>query len=386
MIPPAEFETVRLLTTDGEIAVINLESARRRSWSRFSDDPHRPGVAELIVEQEQQGIQFLGDLDALDRLEMMITQLNHAEVALGRRALIEAQVASIGHRFSEARGYLAVAEGAGADRESVAHLASFIDQACGARLDELLATRRRSAAASDILQELVPLGALLADLNEFTEADEVYRRALRVYTDVSPFPLALVCFQLGVLWGEIVPDPQMRIGAQWYRKAIDYLPSYTKARVHLAEIYTSCGRLDEAEALLVPMIASSDPEVRWRLADVLLGEGKVADAELHLQAARSRFEDLLERHLLAFADHGADFFASSGNDPHRALDLARTNVANRPTLRALEQSHYLAMYAGDLEAASEFLTEVTNRWGGTLAFRSSPLARYSTDKSEGAAA
>ena len=54
MIPSAEFETCRLLTTDGEIALINLESARQRSWGRFSDDPHLLGVADLIVEQEQE--------------------------------------------------------------------------------------------------------------------------------------------------------------------------------------------------------------------------------------------------------------------------------------------------------------------------------------------
>ena len=43
-------------------------------------------------------------------------------------------------------------------------------------------------------------------------------------------------------------------------------------------------------------------------------------------------------HLLAFADHAAEFYAGSGNDLGRALQLARTNAANRPTRRALEQA------------------------------------------------
>ena len=30
-------------TTDGEIAIINLNSARQRSWGRFNQDPLRPG-------------------------------------------------------------------------------------------------------------------------------------------------------------------------------------------------------------------------------------------------------------------------------------------------------------------------------------------------------
>ena len=56
------------------------------------------------------------------------------------------------------------------------------------------------------------LGALLADLREFTDADRIYRQALRGYRDVSPFPVAWVCFQLGVLWGELVPEPQIASG------------------------------------------------------------------------------------------------------------------------------------------------------------------------------
>jgi hypothetical protein len=38
------FEALNLQTTDGEIAVINLESARRRLWNRFFADPLREGV------------------------------------------------------------------------------------------------------------------------------------------------------------------------------------------------------------------------------------------------------------------------------------------------------------------------------------------------------
>ena len=51
-------------TTDGEIAIINLNSARLRSWSRFYQDPQRPGVAETVLEHEQLTAQFAGDLSA----------------------------------------------------------------------------------------------------------------------------------------------------------------------------------------------------------------------------------------------------------------------------------------------------------------------------------
>src|SRR4051794_9281227 len=127
--------------TDGEIAVINLQSARRRSWGRFSDDPHRPGVAELIVEQESQVIRFLSDFNALDRLEMLVIQIIQAGLPPARSALVQAQVGAIGHRFDAARRHLAAAEDAGAEPGLVNRLALSIDQACGVRLNALLDTR-----------------------------------------------------------------------------------------------------------------------------------------------------------------------------------------------------------------------------------------------------
>jgi hypothetical protein len=54
--------------TDGEIAAINLESARRGAWARFAQDHRLPGVAQAVVPKECLAAQFLGDLDALDRL------------------------------------------------------------------------------------------------------------------------------------------------------------------------------------------------------------------------------------------------------------------------------------------------------------------------------
>jgi len=61
--------------TDGDIAVINLNSTRQQSWSRFCQAPLESSVAERIVEQEQLTAQFLGDLHALDRLQTLVDQL-----------------------------------------------------------------------------------------------------------------------------------------------------------------------------------------------------------------------------------------------------------------------------------------------------------------------
>jgi len=320
--------------TDGDIAVINLESSRRHSWSRFWLAPKRPGIAEYIVEQEQLAVQFLGDLNGLDRLETLVNQLAGVDSESVRTALINAQVASMAHRFAEAREHLAQAEVWGALPEATNRLSLSLDQACGTNLETVLETRQRIAAESGRLEDLVPLAALLADLREFDEAERIYCRALREYGDVSPFAVAWVCFQLGVLCGELAAEPQSGKAAQWYEQAIEYLPCYVKARVHLAEIYSNANRIGEAEAVLIPATSSGDPEVHWRLADVLDLSGRSAEAAAQMQAAHAGYRILLEKHLLAFADHGAEFYSGSGNDARRALELARVNLANRPTLQA----------------------------------------------------
>jgi len=154
--------------------------------------------------------------------------------------------------------------------------------------------------------------------------------------------VAWVAFQLGILLGELMPTPAPDVAELWYRRALDYLPGYVKARVHLAEIYASRNQTVDAEALLRPVVSSSDPEVPWRLADALTAQEQVDEARIWLEAARRGFNALLDRQLLAFADHGAEFYAGSGDDSIRALELASVNVANRPTRRAVEQARAIA--------------------------------------------
>jgi cytochrome c-type biogenesis protein CcmH/NrfG len=359
--------------TAGDIAVINLKSSRQQSWSRFWRAPERPGTAESIVEQEQLTAQFVGDLAAFDRLEILVNQLARTNPEAAQTSLIAAQVACATHRFAEATVSLAEAVARGVPSDATERLSLSLDQATGKDLYGVLAARRKRAAQPGRWEELVPLGALLADLCEFDEAERTYHQALREYQDVSPFALAWVCFQLGVLWGELVPETQSSRGAQWYGKAIEYLPCYVKARVHLAEICLDRGETGDARALLTPVLASGDPEVSWRLADVAQREGHSAEAEAQRRAARSGFEGLLARHLLAFADHAAEFYSGSGRDPARAVELARVNLANRPTLPAFKLAHATALAAGEPNVA-ELAADARKHWGGTLAFRFSPLA------------
>lgn len=374
MIDAVRVEPKYAPVTDGEIAVNNLESARRNAWSRLQREPQHLHIAEYLVVLESFAAQFLGDLSALDRLEILPDCVDDRESDPAGIALLHAQVAAGLHRFAEARGYLAGRTFEGELHSSASRLSLSIDQACGDHLDSVLESRRQLAGRSERLEDYVPLGALLADLGYYDEAEQTYERALREYSDVSPFAPAWVCFQIGVLRGEVLPDSNPNLAAGWYRKAIEYLPGYVKARVHLAEIHLSLGDASAAESLLRPVASCSDPEVQWRLADVLSATGRTAEAEGQIEAARLGFETLLSKHPLAFADHGAEFYSGSGRDPARAFELAQVNLANRPTLRAFEQAYGTAVEARRVGPASEILRAARQRWGGTFAFGLSPLA------------
>ena len=135
----------------------------------------------------------------------------------------------------------------------------------------------------------------------------------------------------------------------------------------------------------MPALSSRDPEVRWRLADVLIAQGRYRRGR---GAARRRTVGL----------RGASWetparlrgpcrgvLRRQRRRCRRALELARANVANRPTRRAFEQAHAIAVAAGEADAAAKLLTACTSRWGHTPAFRLSSLAQHRNNR-EGVAA
>ncbi len=362
--------------TAGEIAVLNMESSLQRSWRVLEVWPDRLGTVELIFEMEHLRAQFLGDVTALDRLAALSLDLRRSSPQLASTHLIVAQVCSILHRFSDSKTHLATAEALGAPSIDLRRARLSIKQALGETLACVLESRRELAEASGTLEDIAPLGALLADLGEFDESHETYVKAIQQYKGTSPFALAWVCFQLGVLWGETVPRPDPDCAARWYGLALGYLPAYTHARVHLAEIHLDAGNLEAAEALLMPIANSGDPEAKWRLAELFESQAKYELAELQCQAARSAFETLLQRHELAFADHAAEFYLGAGANPRRACALARVNLANRSTLRAFELAHTAAISSGDNCLASKLVEDARALWGDTKSFASSCLAEH----------
>ena len=135
-----------------------------------------------------------------------------------------------------------------------------------------------------------------------------------------------------------------------------------------------------------PGDSSGDPEVRWRLADCWLRQEDTAEAGCAHECGPFGFEALLERHVLAFADHGAEFYAEAVTMAHERSTSPHQRDATARRSRALEQAYEIAIAAGETGAAAEIATTCTNRWGHTPAFRLSAFAQHCLNDREGVAA
>ena len=164
------------------------------------------------------------------------------------------------------------------------------------------------------------------------EAEGWFSAATRSYQGTSPFPLAMLEFQRGQLWME---HGNLRRARAWCDAAVRRLPAYVPARGHLAELDAALGKTAAAIARLRPLaLASDDPDYATQLARILGNTGQTEEAQTWRGKAEARYEELLERHQEAFADHAAEFWLTVGGDPGRALWLARQNLSLRQTPRA----------------------------------------------------
>jgi tetratricopeptide (TPR) repeat protein len=320
-------------STSGAVAVANLDS--QIEWiRRTAHDTGDPASARQLAGLLLQRSTFRGTYDDLDELQVLsgldVEGHPHEPAAwLGRAAFLAAV-----HRFDEARAALVRAEAAGAEAEAVDRARWVVDLATGMDPEGLVEGARHRRQAEPGLQSWADEAHALAAAGRFEEADSAYRAAQAHYRDVSPFPLAWLAFQRGVMWAESADRPDL--AAPLYREALRYLPSYVTAGVHLAEIEASAGDLPGAVGRLRAFAgASGDPEPMARLAEYLAGT-EPEEAARAAAVARARYAVLLTKHRAAFLDHAAEFHSGSGGDAELGLLLARENLALRPTARAYQ--------------------------------------------------
>jgi tetratricopeptide (TPR) repeat protein len=206
-----------------------------------------------------------------------------------------------------------------------------IFQALG-RYDEALALRETAAQRRASFENVAAFVSLHSERGELEAAERRYAQSLGQYRGVSPFPLALLDFQMGRMWmdEDRLDDARRSLDAARRR-----VPAYAQAQGHLAEVEAELGEVDSAIASLQSLAASADdPDYAAQLARILSDAGRDGESQHWRRLAAERYDELLARHPEAFADHGAEFWLAAGADPDKALQLAKMNLEVRDTPRA----------------------------------------------------
>ena len=316
-----------LPTTDPGIAVGNflgLYDVTRKADAAHPKDKPPAALIGLLSSHAQ----FFGVLDdyaravaAADRLVALAPSAPEAYLARAgaRQAL---------HLFDGALADLERAEALGADRDDVAGTRAGIAQARG-RLDEALALREAARGKRETTQTLTAVALVLGDMGRAREADALFVRAQDLYADVSPFTLAWLYFQEGLLAERNGLGPSAQA---LYAAAHERLPIYAPAAGHLAAMLAARGERARAIELLEPIASvSDDPEYWGQLGALLIEDGQAERGQALVDRARKRYDELVRRWPAAFADHAARFWLGAGADPRRARALAAQNLAARPT-------------------------------------------------------
>lgn len=332
-------------TTSPEISLRNLHAAIEGGESRFERLGDPASAASLVAALHLRA-SMLGTLTDLTlALEIAEQSVANAPESAASYELLAVSLAAV-HRFDEAMSALDEAEEYGASVDSERHAIEL------ARGDWRGALERRSAAVAQhsSYASYSDLAPALTAAGRFAEADAALVEALDAYRDVSPFAVAWVQFQRGVLWGEAAG--RLDLAEPLYADALRLVPAYVAANVHLAEIEAETGRLDQAVARLRSVAHAEDPEPSARLSEFLLAVNR-SESEVVATYAGEQWERWLSREELAFADHAAEFYLGAGSNPSRALELATVNLDNRQTDRSFELAIAAAVAADDLEQACE---------------------------------
>ena len=297
----------------------------------------RPASIETVgalIELLEARAQFTGSVNDYRR----VAELGQSAVATAPQdpAARIARASSFAalHKFPEA-----LADLDGVDDPAAKSLRASILQAQG-HTAEALELRRAAVREYANTKALGALAAVEPDLPaallRFADAEKAYR-------DTSPFPLAWLDFQRGLLFEKRGRFDEARAA---YAAAVERLPQYAQAQAHLAGMTAVLGDRVRAGAILRPLAALDDPEYAGLLAG--LEPDPAEAARLRNDAAR-RYEALLLQFPQAFADHAARFYLD--HQPARALALARLNLGVRKTREAYDLALSAAIAANESDCA-----------------------------------
>src|SRR5262245_12668454 len=314
--------------TDGTIALLNLQ-AQIDGLEGHSTTGEATALIDLLI---LRGL-ILGRISDYERAAQLADRLvEHADTDAAVY-VARARTRAVFHRFTEALDDLDQADRISPQDIAAKRERAAILQALG-HYDEALVTYGTVADRAEQFEHAAALAGFWAERGETETAQHFYLESLCSYRGVSPFPLALLDFQLGVMW---MRKDRLSEARACFEAAVRRIPAYVAAQGHLAEVDADLGEPEAAIARLTPLaISSDDPDYAAQLSRILGEAGCSRGSAAWRRVAASRYDELISAHPAAFADHAAEFWLGVGNDPSKGLRLAEFNLRVRQTPRAYD--------------------------------------------------
>jgi tetratricopeptide (TPR) repeat protein len=210
----------RSQTTDGSIALRNLdaqiEGLQAEAVSGYSTAETQLRLIALLVLRGRTLGRIADYRRAAQLANRFVRETGSAESFLAR-----ARMHALFHRFRAALDDLDFAQALSIDQTTAEDERAAIFQGLG-RYDEALALRKQAVNRCPTFESLAALAGLYAERGETATAQQLYVASQSKYRGVSPFPLALLDFQIG----------QMRVYlSEWkearnlFQQAVQRLPA-----------------------------------------------------------------------------------------------------------------------------------------------------------------
>jgi tetratricopeptide (TPR) repeat protein len=316
-----------LTLTDGRIAVLNLQ-AQIDGLEGHSTSAEAASLIDLLI---LRGL-ILGRISDYERAAQLADRLVHHADTDAAAYVVRARTRTVFHRFEEALDDLDHADRISAHSAARRERAAIL-QALG-HYHEAFVAYEAAADLGGQFERAAALAGFWAERGKTETAQRFYLQSLSSYRGVSPFPLAQLDFQLGVMW---MRHERLNHARTCFEAAIRRVPAYAPAQGHLAEVQADLGNVESALARLGRLaVSSDDPDYAAQLARILGEMGRSEESFAWRRMAASRYDELIATHPAAFADHAAEFWLSVGKDPPKGLRLAEFNLRVRKTPRAYD--------------------------------------------------
>src|SRR5262245_23565127 len=321
--PEPEVGSVTL--TNASIALLNLH-AQIDGLEGHDTFAQAATLIDLLI---LRGL-ILGRISDYERAALLADRQVNAATTDPAPYKVRARTRAVFHRFAEALDDLDRADRLAPNDAAAKRERAAIMQAQG-RFDEALSTYSAVIDSVGQFERAAALAGLWAERGEVDRARRFYLDGLRSYRGISPFPVALLEFQLGVMW---MRDARLGEARTCFEAAIRRVPAYAPAQGHLAEVEADLGNPESALARLYPLaVSSDDPDYAAQLARILGEMGRNNEASGWCLLAANRYDELTAAHPEAFADHAAEFWLGVGNDTPKGLRLSLSSIcefARRP--------------------------------------------------------